>query len=310
MSAVKRISEFFDRVRSPLGRLSNAPGAPKDEDLIQAVIQRIEVEGEDEINTAAPEDMETTYRRLMKRLEWHLKNSGVTVEELIRTFPGEVRALVLFKSYERGKKKESTVVREKLIEIGFRSVQPGLWVLPPARTPANLGSQDELKLWFRQQVSKPIPKWVDYVFPFIAYADLKKVVSERRGIRKMPIARTIYNVFSEEEVVPPSHVYSVMKSKGMGVREIILSGSLPFLCIAFAEKGDLEGIQTNAFEVERRLRHAMGTQTVNLEDIANLGSETVAAALKGFVAHPKDIAQRAIVEAQYWMRLLGGTVPT
>jgi hypothetical protein len=310
LSAVKRITGFFDRVRSPLGRISNPGSAPNEDELIQAVIQRIEVEGEDSQGPGQQDDKEATYRRLMNRLEWQLKNSGATVEELIRTYPREVRALLLFKSYERGKKKgESTAVRERLIELGFKSIQPGLWILPPVRTPPNLNSQEELKMWFRQQISKPISKRVDYVFPFVASVDLKRVVSERRGIRKMPVARVLYNVFSEEEVVPPSHMYAALRSRGMSVREIILSGNLPFLCSAFADKNDLEGIQENISEVERRLRHDTGSQSINLEDIANLGPETITAALKGFVAHPKDLAQRTIVEAQFWMRTMGGSVP-
>lgn len=311
MSAVKRITGLFDRVRSPLSKISSQGGSPREDELIQSVILRIEVEGEDHLDASPQADPEATYRRLMKRLEWQLKNSGVTVEELIRTFPREVRALLLYKSYEKGKKKgESTAARERLIELGFKSIQPGLWVLPPLKTPSNLTSQDELRMWFRQNIAKKMARSVDYVFPFIASVDLKRLVSERRGIRKMPVARTLYNVFSEEEVVPPSHMYAALRSRGMSVKEIILSGSVPFLCSAFADKEDLDGIQANSLEVENRLRRATGLQKVNLEDMANLGSETVAAALKGFVAHPKDMAQRTIVEAQFWMRTLGGTVPT
>ncbi|MDE1853007.1 MAG: hypothetical protein KGI38_04565 [Thaumarchaeota archaeon] len=312
MSAVKRITGLFDRVRSPLSKISNQGSSPKEEDLIQSVILRIEVEGEDHLDASPQADPEATYRRLMKRLEWQLKNSGVTVEELIRTFPREVRALLLYKSYEKGKKKrgEPTAARERLIELGFKSIQPGLWVLPPLKTPSNLNSQDELRMWFRQNIAKKMARSVDFVFPFIASVDLKRLVSERRGIRKMPVARTLYNVFSEEEVVPPSHMYAALRSRGMSVKEIILSGSVPFLCSAFADREDLEGIQANVLEVESRLRRATGLKNVSLEDIANLGSETVAAALKGFVAHPKDLAQRTIVEAQFWMRTLGGTVPT
>jgi hypothetical protein len=311
VSAVKRISDLFGRVRAPLGKISNSSSGPSDDDLITAVIQRIEVEGEDHMTSPAPGDTEQVYRRLMRRLDWQLRNSGITVEELVRTYPGEVKSVILFKSYEATKKKRKTGVtfRDRLIEMGFKSIQPGVWVLPPVRTSAGLDTQDALKVWFRQQMVKPVSKSVDYVFPFIATVDLKKVVSERRGIRKLPTARTLFSVLEVEEVVPPSHVYATMKARGFGLREVVLAGDVSLLSSSFAEKQDLDGIHANELEIAGRLRYATGSSSINLEDIANLGTETIATALTGFVGHPKDFAQRLIVEAQYWMRFLGGTVP-
>ncbi|MCL4355487.1 MAG: hypothetical protein JRM79_01445 [Nitrososphaerota archaeon] len=310
MSAVKRIAGFFEKVRVPLGRLSG-PGSPKDEDLILAVISRIEVAGEDLSVPATFEDSDAVYKKLMVRLDWQLKNSGLTPEELIRSYPYEVRSLLLLKSYEKTKKKnDSTVFKDRLIEMGFKAVQPGVWVLPPTRTPQGLESQDAMRLWFRQNLAKKVTKSVDYVFPFIASVDLKKVISERRGIRKMPMARTLFAALSLEEVAPPSHLYAAMKAKGRSVKEIILTGDIPLLSSAFADEKELEAIKTNELEIGVRLRGATGLGAVNLEDLANLGPETLAKALEGFVPHPKDFGQRLIVEAQHWMRHLGGTVPT
>ena len=313
MSAVKRIAGLFERVRAPLSRLSSA-SEPKDETLILAVIQRIEVEGEEPTIISSDSDPERIWRRLMRRLDWQMKGSGITVEELIRTYPKDVKSLILFKSYERGKKKkkksEPTVLRERLTELGFKAIQPSVWVLPPTKTPPDLESQDTLKLWVRQRLVKGIAKSVDYVFPFIASVDLKKTVSERRGIRKMPVAATLFGVLSPEEVVPPSHLYATMQSRGVSVRNIILRGDVSFLSSAYAQKEEMDSVHANELEIGQRLRHATGASSINLEDIANLGPETVGKAFDGFVGHPKDFAQRMIVEAQYWMRFLGGTVPS
>jgi hypothetical protein len=312
VSAVRRFAGLFGRVRSPIGKVSRAPSGGRDDVLITTVIQRIEVEGEDQALAAAPADSEQTFRRLMQRLQWQLKNSGITVEELVRTNPGEVRSILLLKSYEATKKKRKPGVtfRDRLLEIGFKPIQPGVWILPPSKTPPGLNSQDALKVWFRQQMVKPVSKSLDYVFPFIASLNLKETVSERRGIRKMPTARTLFSVLSVEEVAPPSHVYATMKARGLGVREVILAGDIPFLSSAFADGEDLDGVRANELEIGARLRHATGASSINLEDIANLGPEIIAKALAGYVAHPKDFAQRLIIEAQYWMRTLGGSVPS
>ncbi|MDG6909847.1 MAG: hypothetical protein JRN08_05720, partial [Nitrososphaerota archaeon] len=116
-------------------------------------------------------------------------------------------------------------------------------------------------------------------------------------------------VLSVEEVASPGHVYETMKSRGYGVRDVILSGDLAFLSSAFADGEDLDGVRVNELEIGGKLRHSTGASAINLEDLANLGPETVAKAVTGCVAHPKDFAQRLIVEAQFWMRVLGGSVP-
>ena len=124
----------------------------------------------------------------------------------------------------------------------------------------------------------------------------------------MQTARTLFSVRSVEEVASPSHVYATLKARGLGVRDVILSGDVSFLSSAFADGEDLDGIRVNQSEIGERLRHATGGSSMDLEDLANLGPETFSDALTGCVAHPNDFAQRLIVEAQYWMRTLGGSV--
>jgi hypothetical protein len=308
----KRITDIFERVAAPFRKLGETVTASTyEDDLIHAVIQRIDVEGEESAGAQQDSqyDREEMYRRLLKRLDWQVKRSSIGAEELVRTYPGEVRAVLLHKSYERFKNSNSDLLRGKFIELGLKNVQPGVWVLPPNRTPQGLASQEELRMWVRREFAKPFGKDFDYNFSFVAVVDLKKVIAERKGIRKMPVARTIYNVLEVDEVVPPSHLYAALKSRGMGVKDVIVSGDIPFLVSTFAEPEDISSIQEHEREITARLRKATGSNAVALEDVANLGPDIIAAALEGIAAHPKDLAQRLIVEAQYWMRFLGGSVP-
>jgi hypothetical protein len=311
LESSKRITDILGRVRAPFKKLGETvvPNGGED-DLIHAVIQRIDVEGEvTEAEPTSPANREENIRRLLKRLEWQIAKSGIGSEELVRTFPGEVKAVILHKSYERYKKANSDVLRSKFIELGLKNVQPGLWVLPPNRTPQGIGTQDELRIWVRKEFARPFGKDFDYVFPFIAVVDLKKVIAEKKGIRKMPTARTIYNVLDVNEVVPPSHLYETLKGRGYGVKDIILRGDITFLTSAFAEDEEMVSIREHEDEIGLRLRKATGSPKIALEDIANIGPDVIAAAFEGIVAHPRDLAQRLIVEAQYWMRIMGGAVP-
>jgi hypothetical protein len=314
MESNRRFTDIFGRVRARFEKIGETVTQNGNEDdLIHAVIQRIDVDGEvvqaSEQEPATEADWEDVFRRLLRRLEWQIAKSGIGAEEIVRTYPGEVWAVVLLKSYERYKGKASDKLRTKFIETGLKNVQPGLWVLPPNKTPQGLASQDELRMWVRKEFAKPFGKEFDYVFPLVAVVDLKKVIAERKGIRKDPAARTIYNVLEVNEVVPPSHLYATLKTRGFGVKEVILRGDISFLTSAFAQDEEVTAIREHEDEIGTRLKKATGSSKMALEDLANLGPDVVAAAFEGFVSHPKDLAQRLIVEAQYWMRFLGGSVP-
>ncbi len=314
--ATRGFGKFLGKFKERVEKLSESVISPTEDDmdLILAAIQRIDVEGEKAPGPGTDsqqegDEEEETYQRLMRRLRWQLARSGIGPEDLIRGYPGEVQAVLLYRSYDKFRGEESNLLREKFIEMGWKNVQPNLWVLPPNKTPGGSISSEVLKVWVRRKLAKPFGRAFDYVFPVVAVIDMKKVTADKKGIRKMPTARTIYNVLEPQEVVPASHLYSVMKSRGYGVREIIMSGDIPFLASAFATPDELAAIEENADAIAASLRQMTGSQSINLSDIANLGADLVADAFGSTVVHGKDLAQRLIVEAQFWMRHLGGSVP-
>jgi hypothetical protein len=307
LERAKKLADLLSRVAHPFRRLAEQRNVAVTEDqVIRAIIQRIEVEGEEQWGEEEGVS-EETFRRLVARLKWQVRQCGLTPDGLIRGHLGEVRAILLMKSYEKLGSKESSFLRESFISLGMKNVQPGVWVLPPVRTPADLSTQDDVKAWLRQKVVKPVRKKVDYVFPFVALVDLKRVAADRRGIRKMPTARTIYSVLEPEDVVAASEVYSAMRQRGFSAMDVVLSGNLVLLASAFATEEEVQSIAENNEEIMTRLRRSTGSASVTLEDLANIGPEIVAASLEGFVQHPDDTAKRLLVEVQFWMRFLSGS---
>lgn len=307
MERAKKLADLLSRVAHPFRKLAVQRNVAVTEDqVIRAIIQRIDLEGEEQWGDEEGVS-EETFRRLVSRLRWQVRQAGLTADGLIREHMGEVRAILLMKSYERLGSKESSLLRESFISLGMKNVQPGVWVLPPARTPADLSTQDDVKAWLRQKVVRPVRKKVDYVFPFVALVDLKRVAADRRGVRKMPTARTIYNVLEPEDVVPASQIYSAMRERGFSAIDVVLSGDLVLLASSFATEEDVQSIAENNGEIISRLKRSTGSSTISLQDLANLGPEVVAASLEGFVEHPDDTAKRLLVEAQFWMRFLSGS---
>jgi hypothetical protein len=80
---------------------------------------------------------------------------------------------LIFKFRERHKGRKSTLLRERIIELGFKHLQSGVWILPPVKTPYNVNFQEELRQWVRKNLIDPIDGELEYVFPFVALLDLR-----------------------------------------------------------------------------------------------------------------------------------------
>lgn len=281
-----------------------------EEEIIAAVIDRIPVRGEvdkeEETGSNVAGRTEEDLRRLLRCLRPQIRRAGITSDEVIRTYDGQVNAILLLRSVERLDGKKTTLLKEQLGRIGFKYLRDEVWVLPPARTPSGLVSQDDLKLWAYQNITKPLGKAMQFVLPFIALVDLKKVTAEKRGIRKLPDARTIFNVLDLEGTVTATHIYEHMKKRNLGIEDVISSGDLVFLASSFCDESTIVALEDSYDTLIPQIQPSTESGEVSLESMANLDPAVLARLLGKVVSHPRDTAQRMVVEAQFWMRFLSG----
>jgi hypothetical protein len=97
-----------------------------------------------------------------------------------------------------------------------------------------------------------------------------------------------------------------MKKKNLGIVDVIVSGDLVFLASAFCDEATLVALDGSYDELMQRMKPSTTTGEVSLESIANFDPAVLSRLLRNMVSHPKDTAQRSIVEAQFWMRFLSG----
>jgi len=301
--------DFLGRVVSPF-RKSVGPLIKKrtEDEMIAAVIERIPVAEEPLLQDDADKSMkkEDDFRRLLRRLEVQLEDSGITTDEMLRHYDRPLNAIVLLKFAEKFKKKPSDAIRSRLVNLGFLYLQNNVWVLPPSRTPQVLKTQEDLKLWTRQTLTKSLTKDYQFVMPFVALVDLRKVVAEKHRVVKQPMGRTIFSIMDRKDLLPPSFIYEYMKRRGFSLGDMIRGGDIVFLASAFADPETMDALREKKVEVNRQIRKLMGTDGLSLGYIADLHENELASALKGFVQHPSEIAQRLGLEAQYWQRFIEG----
>lgn len=303
--------DIFGRLVKPLKKgVEPLMRRRSEEEIIAAVVERIPVKGEPPPLEGADEDArkEEGFRRLAVRLEHQFAASGVTTDEMLRHYDKPLNAVMALRYIEKYKKKASVEIKDRLLDLGFIFLQSNVWVLPPSRTPRDLKTQEDLKLWVRTNLTKGLRKDYQYVMPFVALVDLRKVVAEKHRVVKRPQGRTIFSIMDQKDLLPSRYIYSYMRKRGFSLEELIRSGDLVFLASAFADPETLEALKESYAYATSRVQKLMNTDRISLSYVADLHEKELGAALEGIVKHPVDVAKRLAVEAQYWERFLSGRV--
>jgi hypothetical protein len=283
-----------------------------EEEIVGAINDRIPLEDEPTIPEDADKNAkrEDDFRRLLRRLDHQVEALGVSTDEMLRYYDRPLNAIILLRTLEKHKKKASLEIRDRLIGLGFVLLHNNVWVLPPSRTPQDLRSQEDIKVWVRNRLTKALRKDYQYVMPFVAVVDMRKVIAERHRVVKQPEARTIFTVMDRKDLLPATYIFSYLKKKGFSLEEMIRSGDLIFLASAFADPETLEALKQSQAYATSRIQRLMNTDGISLSYIADLHEKELGSALDGIVQHPVDVASRLAIEARYWERFLDGTLAT
>ena len=302
--------DFFDKIVKPFKKGVEPLMRRRSEDeLVAAINERIPLQGEELLPPDAEkaQKRENEFKRLQRRLEYQFERTGVSTDEMLRYYDKPLYAVILLKYLEKYKKKTTQELKERLVAMGFALLQNNVWVLPPSRTPQGLNSQEDIKAWMRSGLTKALRKDYQYVMPFVAVVDMRKVVSERYRVVKPREGRTIFSIIDRKDLLPASYVYSYIKRKGFSLEGMIRGGDLIFLASAFADPETLEALKESQAYATSRIQKLMNTDGISLSYIADLHENELGGALEGNVKHPVDVARRLAIEAQYWERFLEGT---
>src|SRR3989442_6423377 len=178
---------------------------------------------------------EEELRILLRKMYSAMRDAEITTEEVLRSYPYPVRAILLMRYLEKQGEERSTMLVERINEIGFKLIQNDVWVLPPARTPQTLESEQELKLWVYENLVKKVDRELQFVMPFVTVIELKQTVAERRRIRKKYASNTIFNVMEVDQMVPPSFSSTFLKGGGLGFKREFRWGDSAYLSASFSD---------------------------------------------------------------------------
>ena len=282
-----------------------------EDDLITSFLSRVAITPEENSALRGAQSYsnkrEEELRILLRKMYSAMRDAEITTEEILRNYPFPVRAILLMRYLEKQGEERSTMLVERINEMGFKLIQNDVWVLPPARTPQSLETEQELKLWVYENLVKKVDRELQFVMPFVTVIDLKKTVAERRRVRKKYASNTIFNIMEVDQMVPPSFVYSFLKGRGLGIERVVRAGDLVLLSSSFSDDLLSSKLEENKREIVERIAKTLQKERVTLDDISEMDEARFAGLLEGLVPLARGVAQRLIAEAKYWKRVLSGS---
>lgn len=302
------MSKFLDRFTDSLWKKQKL----SEEEILHTFLERVSLTGEEStaVHNATDEERrrEEGFRIYIRRMKTAMKDALITDEDIIKSYPEPLKAILLMRFLEKQGEKRSVRLAEKINEAGLKFVQNDVWILPPSKTPQDLLTDQDLKQWVYENLTKTLYKKVQFVFPFIAIIDMRKVIAPRRGILRKYTGNTVFNVMELDEMVPPSYVYYYLKERSLGIEDVVRRGDLLFLASALNDQLAVSDIKEKRRQIVQRLFESLSKGSLSLEDISNIAEGALTKVLEGLVQHPDGVAQRLIIESKYWKRFLTSQV--
>ncbi|MBI2648944.1 MAG: hypothetical protein HYW93_04740 [Thaumarchaeota archaeon] len=302
------MSKFLDRFTESLWKKQKL----SEEEMLHAFLERVSLTNEEATAARNATDEERRreegFRIYIRRMKTVMKDALITDEDIIKSYPEPLKAILLMRFLEKQGEKRSVRLAEKINEAGLKFVQNDVWILPPSKTPQDLVTDQDLKQWVYENLTKTLYKKVQFVFPFIAIIDMRKVIAPRRGILRKYTGNTVFNVMELDEMVPPSYVYYYLKERSLGIEDVVRRGDLLFLASALNDQLAVADIKEKRRQIVQRLFESLNKGSLSLEDISNIAEGALTKILEGLVQHPDGVAQRLIIESKYWERFLNSQV--
>ncbi len=301
------MSKFLDRFTDSLWKKQKL----SEEEMLHAFLERVALTDEEStaVHNATDEERRGTgFRIYIRRMKTAMKDALINDEDIIKSYPEPLKAILLMRFLEKQGEKRSVRLAEKINEAGLKFVQNDVWILPPSKTPQDLLTDQDLKQWVYENLTKTLYKKVQFVFPFIAILDMRKVIALRRGILRKYTGNTIFNVMELDEMVPPSYVYYYLKERSLGIEDVVRRGDLLFLASSLNDQLAVSDLKEKRKQVVQRLFESLSKGSLSLEEISNIDEGALKKVLEGLVQHPDGVAQRLIIEAKYWQRFLNSQV--
>ncbi|NQS90635.1 hypothetical protein HQ584_12700, partial [Patescibacteria group bacterium] len=222
---------------------------------------------------------------------------GLSTKEIVEDFNNPLNALLIFKWGESG-----DVLKNRIPQLGFKSVGSGVHILPPIKTP-KLKDKYDIEQWVKKNLLKDLGNSYEYVVVFAQLIDLRHLYCER----KKPAyarGRTLLDLLKPEEIFTPKYLSKYLQTKkNISFEELIKQYGFIFLISKECSEDEIEELRANKDDIISQLKRAYNLKQITINDYAKMDAGTIANVLGKYpVKKPSEVASSMVKEAIFWDR--------
>lgn len=264
---------------------------------LQIIIERQEDKNisEDEIKKLEKERNEI--ESSLKEVNIKLNDENISKEELIKELKDDTEVVLLIKHAE-GNKDEPKPIKEALKNRGFRSVNYGMYILPPYLSPHFKGLE-EINKWVTKNILKKIKGDHRYKMS-IMFVDLKRVLVKEQGENHM---KSIIEKLDFTDLVRLEKLSNfIKKKKNISIMDIMQIPHLMRLIeIGHFGYNDKTKISEKEKEILKDIANSLGTEELKTKEISKITKENLMVILEKYqIKNKEQISEDIIKNSKFW----------
>lgn len=228
-----------------------------------------------------------------------LNEENISKEELIAELNNNLEVVLLIKHAE-GQKDSPKPIRDALKKRGFRSINYGMWILPPSLTP-NFGKTEKLEAWIDKKILNKIS--IEYRYKIsVMFVDLRKVFVKKQGETRM---KSLIDKIDYTDFVKLEKLNGYLKQKkNISLMDVV---QIPNL-VKLVNKGsfgwhDGSVLNQNQNQILTEVRNHLGKQELKTKDLMKVNLEFFRDLLKRKgIRNYEKISSDVIENSEFWNR--------
>lgn len=267
------------------------------EEKLQEIIEQQESQNisEEEITTLRKErsDLETS----LKEVNVKLNDEKISKEELIKDLKEDMEVVLLIKHAE-GNKDEPKPIKDALKNKGFRSINYGMYILPPYLSPP-FKDTEEMKKWVAKKILNKISQEHRYKMS-VMFVDLKRVLVMEQGTNHM---KSIIEKLDFTDLIRLEKLNSyIKKKKNISIIDIMQMPHLMRLIeIGHFGHNDKRRITDNESKILEEIAKTLGTDDLKTKQICKISKESLINILEKYKIKNKELISEDIIKnSRFW----------
>ena len=235
---------------------------------------------------------------VIEKINITLQKENIPKEQILNSISSQIKAIVIFKTYELSDKEIRNNVYAKL---GIVNLVGGLSMLPPTKINQALSNTQILEK-FKSDFLKLLPENYEYNLSFVSVINLNNCLYLKNLSPFRRFNRTYVDNIDIDDVMTLKEIGNFLTNKvRISQRDLIevpIISSLIDPSIILHD--EYERVIENNEKILKVICKSLKVKEIKMTDLAKIEVSIISKAVKPYVCEPDKIAENIAAKAQFW----------